>query len=190
MSAITDWLTKIGACAPSIDVFSGTASIPAAYAAITRPDWLLWFCFSQSTDTREKKRVLGIVHGLMAQTISAAVASTTVAAPVNNAVNAVASFLQGAGPDAGVIREYQVSLLGAAAPSPLAQAAIACARSMLHLCETSPGPLSGIASSDLALQWLSLRRALGTLPTGSQGVTTLTNELRTAIPLNDMTGLQ
>ena len=139
MTAIGDWLRKLGACPEALPEFENASGIATGYASIRRPDWLLWFCFAQSTDVTEQKRVLGALLTFMSDPIRKALAhQATLLAPAAVALDDVSKFVKSQPLDHNELHGHHNALLGLAG-APKEKDAVDCARTLLALCLTQAG---------------------------------------------------
>lgn len=177
MTAIGDWLKKLGACSEAMPEFENAAGIAAGYASIKRPDWLLWFCFSQSTDEAEKVRVLSALHKLMSGPIVTALeARPAVLSAAVRALRDTSKFMEGHPAPREEATAHHDALLGHKTLDSREKYAVDLARCLLDLCLTQAGASSGNVGAMLANKWA---RFLGA--SGDAALLKVTQGLRDAI---------
>jgi hypothetical protein len=174
MTAIGDWLRKLGACSEALPEFENFSRIGPGVESIKRPDWLLWFSFSQSTDEADKLRMIGALHKLMSGPVISALAShPEIQKAAVQALGDTAAFVEGKPvPEAHAHHDALLQL-----KLPLHQKTAAdLARVLLGMCLTEPGVSSGAVGSILATKWTRFLNVEGDAATLS-----LTQKLREVI---------
>jgi hypothetical protein len=175
MTAIGDWLKKLGACSEAIPSFENAAGIIPGVNSIKRPDWLLWFCFTQAEGESEKLHLLGALHKLMSGPILHVLANQPVKAAAAQALDDASKFIKGEPVPLQEAHAHHDALIGLKIP-PHEKLAADLARGLLAMCLTQAGSSSGAVGAILATKWM---RFLGV--EGDEATLTATNKLRDAL---------
>lgn len=187
-----NWLNAMKTCAPAIEVFSVADSYQEAYAALDRPDWLLWISLAQPNkndgkDMDEVRRIIGVLLGYMSKEVLATIAYPKAKGVFLSAVSLVNSFcanptlvtLQQLGlARSAVEMSFRTTVPPQGDPTHAAKsAALTVMSRLITLCLASTPAYAAEVGVELGNAWMMLEMSLGKA-TG----TDVCDGLRTVLP--------